>query len=97
MLACISVAFAEGEAESRSALYSAYLAVRAVAFPLAAVGFAGSAIQLIIGDVNSAAKAKRRMVVILVATAAVLLIPAVLSSGAGMLSSGAWNPSSPAG
>ena len=90
-----TTAFADDEGTVRNSVFSLYKTVRMITLPLAAVGIAGSGIQIAAGDVQSAAKAKRRILVICMAVAAVWLIPGLLSSGRNLLSSGAWDPQNP--
>lgn len=92
---CIRPAYADEETEARSAVYDAYKIVQAVSVPLAVIGVAGSAIQSASSDVANAARARKRIVIILFALAAVWLIPLCIGMGKGILSAGAWDPANP--
>lgn len=92
---CIRTAYADEEADARSAVYDAYKIVQAVSVPLAVIGIAGSAIQSASADVANAARARKRIVIILLALAAVWLIPLCVGMGKGILSMGAWDPENP--
>lgn len=85
-------AFAGSEEQVREGLYSVFEAVRSMSLPLAAAGVAGSAVKMVTGDSAEAAAAGKRIVLILTAVAALWLVPAALSLGAGLFSGIVWNP-----
>ena len=57
-----------------------------------AVGLAWSGIEYAYGDEQKSARAKSRMVVILVATAAVFALPSVIRMAQSLFQAGAWSP-----
>lgn len=57
-----------------------------------ALGLAFSAIELAYGDEQTAAKAKKKIVVIIAATAAVFALPLVIQWAQGVASGSAWSP-----
>lgn len=88
-------AFADGESEARDAMYGTFEVVRTVALPLGAVGIAASAIEMAGSDTTAAIRAKNRIIIILLAEAAIFLIPLILSMGAETVAQGAWDPERP--
>ena len=71
---------------------SLYNTIKIAATALAAIGIAGSAIQIITGDSQSAMKAKRRMIVIGMAVAAMYAIPLAVMAFKNLVPE--WDPSS---
>ena len=57
-----------------------------------AVGLAWSGIEFACGDEQKSAKAKSRMIIIIIATAAVFALPAVIRNAQELFSAGAWSP-----
>ena len=57
-----------------------------------AVGLAWSGIEFAYGDEQKSSRAKSRMVIIIIATAAVFALPAVIRAAQGLFQSGAWSP-----
>jgi hypothetical protein len=57
-----------------------------------AVGLAWSGLEFAYGDEQKSAKAKSRMIIILVATAAVFALPAVIRTAQSLFQSDAWSP-----
>ena len=57
-----------------------------------ALGLAFSGMELAYGDEQTAAKAKKKIVVILAATAAVFALPMVIQWAQGIASGSAWSP-----
>ena len=57
-----------------------------------AVGLAWSGIEFAYGDEQKSSRAKSRMVVIIIATAAVFALPAVIRTAQGIFQAGAWSP-----
>lgn len=89
-------------ADSSGAGYSTYSKVeslyrtiiRPIGIALGAVGLAGSAVQIAAGDTNTAAKAKARIIVILLAVMGMVVLPSVINAGINALSSLQWTPPS---
>lgn len=89
-------------ADSSQAGYSTYSKVeslyrtmiRPIGIALGAVGLAASAVQIAAGDTNTAAKAKSRIIVILLAVMGMLVLPSVINAGINALSSLQWTPPS---
>ena len=88
-------ASADGESEARDALYGTFETVRAIALPLGVVGIAASAIEMAGSDTTAAVRAKNRIIIILLAEAAIFLIPLILSMGAETVAQGVWDPEHP--
>ena len=84
----------DGGIQAGSAIYDIYIFIRNISPAIAAVGIAGSAFDLL-KDSSSAEKAKKRIIVILMAVAAVWLIPPLLTAGKNLFAAGAWDPSNP--
>ena len=57
-----------------------------------AVGLAWSGLEFAYGDEQRAKKAKTRMILIVVATAAVFALPAVVNMAQSLFEGGAWSP-----
>ena len=57
-----------------------------------AIGLAFSGIELAYGDEQTAAKAKKKIVIIIAATAAVFALPMVIHWAQGIASGSAWSP-----
>ena len=57
-----------------------------------AVGLAWSGIEFAYGDEQKSSRAKSRMIVIIIATAAVFALPSVIHAAQGLFQSGAWSP-----
>ena len=57
-----------------------------------AVGLAWSGLEFAYGDEQKSRRAKSRMIVILIATAAVFALPAVIRTAQSLFQSGAWSP-----
>ena len=57
-----------------------------------ALGLAFSGMELAYGDEQTAAKAKRKIIVIIAATAAVFALPMVIQWAQGIASGSAWSP-----
>lgn len=57
-----------------------------------AVGLAWSGIEFALGDEQKSARAKARMVLIIIATAAVFALPAVIRTAQELFQAGAWSP-----
>lgn len=89
---CVTIAFADGEAAVRSAVYNIYIVIRNVASAMCVVGIAGCAIQILAGNTNNASKAYSRLIAMLLAIGALWLVPFLLSYGKDLLGAGAWDP-----
>ncbi len=57
-----------------------------------AVGLAWSGIEYAWGDEQKSARAKARMILIIIATAAVFALPAVIRTAQELFQTGAWSP-----
>lgn len=57
-----------------------------------AVGLAWSGLEFAYGDEQKSRRAKSRMIAILIATAAVFALPAVIRTAQSLFQSGAWSP-----
>ena len=66
--------------------------IQVLAFSLGAVGIAWSAIEYAISSGNKADKAKSRIIYILFATVAVMLLPAVIQAAQAFFTQYAWSP-----
>ena len=66
--------------------------VQTLALSGGAVGLAWSGIEFACGDEQKSARAKSRMIIIIIATAAVFALPAVIRSAQELFSAGAWSP-----
>lgn len=92
-----AAAYADAEQETGRAVASVYDMLKSIVLPLATVGIAGSGIQFLTGDETSAAKAKKRMIVILCAAAAIWFLPSAAVWGKNLLGGAVWSPENPAG
>lgn len=90
-------AYADDEQDAGRAVASVYDTVKVFVLPLAALGIAGSGIQILMGDENDAAKAKKRIVIILCAAVAIWFLPTVAVWGRKLLGGTAWSPENPTG
>ena len=88
----MTYAFADGDTSSQFA--SLYRGIRNIALPFGVIGVAGSGIQVLVGDENTAAKAKHRIIVILMATIAMFLIPTIMTAAKSLFSGFVWEPGS---
>lgn len=66
--------------------------IQILAFSLGSLGIAWSAIEYAISSGSKADKAKSRMIYILFATAAVMLLPAVVRAAQAFFTQYAWSP-----
>lgn len=66
--------------------------IQTMAFGGGAVGLAWSGLEFAYGDEQKSAKARSRMIIILIATAAVFALPAVIRSAQSLFQAGAWSP-----
>lgn len=66
--------------------------IQVLAFSLGAVGIAWSAIEYAISSGSKADKAKSRIIYILFATVAVMLLPAVIQAAQALFTNYAWSP-----
>ena len=57
-----------------------------------AIGLAWSGLEFAYGDEQKSSRAKSRMIIILIATAAVFALPAVIRTAQNLFQSGAWSP-----
>lgn len=86
---CVQIAYAD---ETTQALGGVYRTFKIVGTSFAAVGIIGSGIQMLGGDTHTAAKAKGRILIILMAVGAMYLIPVVMSMGKNLFGEWAWTP-----
>lgn len=83
----------EAKGEYKELYKSIYGIFRVAATSFGAVGVAISAVQMVIGDEESASKALSRIVILLGAIAALWLLPAIISMGIELGRQFAWDPS----
>ena len=88
----VNSAFIINAGAYESGFTSLYEILKIVATALAVIGIAGSAIQMITGDSQSAMKAKRLMIVIGMAVAAMYAIPLAVMAFKNLVPE--WDPSS---
>lgn len=84
----------EQEAPARQAFGPVYRTIRTIAMAMGVVGIAASAVQIVMGDTQTASKAKTRLFLIVLAVMAVWVLPIVISSGSTLFGAG-WNPNNP--
>ena len=82
-------AYASGFGEE---IYNIGRIIQVLAFSLGAVGIAWSGIEYAISSGSKADKAKSRIIYILFATVAVMLLPTVIQVGKAIFEAGAWSP-----
>lgn len=83
------------EAEVGNSIFELYSIIRAISIPLAVVGVTGCGVQMLTNQSpEGIAKAKRAIIIILVAEAAILLLPTMLQSGKDVIGTG-WDPNNP--
>ncbi len=92
---CMPVAaFAAGDAaEVAGGLAGLANSIRRIGIIMAAVAFVFTGIQLLVGGSQEAQKLWPRMLLIIAALAAILVLPSIIQMGANM--SARWNPPSP--
>lgn len=84
----------DAEREAAASIIELYGIIKTIAVPLAVVGLTWSGVTLITNtDVATATRVKRQIIIICLALAAVLLIPAIFKSGIGL--TGGWDPNNP--
>ena len=66
--------------------------IQALALGGGAVGLAWSGLEFAYGDEQKSRRAKSRMIAILIATAAVFALPAVIRTAQSLFQAGAWSP-----